>query len=113
MYRRRRRAYFVLMGVCIVLFVSAWAFVRLWSIPAAIAMCVVAMVIPPVAAMVGNRKGPEDRWWDEPAPRPGPPPGEARSGKDAAPGAPGPAGRTGDPESDAWWDELDGRKRRG
>ncbi|MFC8538262.1 DUF3099 domain-containing protein [Streptomyces sp. NPDC057249] len=105
MYRRRRRAYFVLMGVCLVLFVSAWAFVRLWSMPAAIAMCVVAMVIPPVAAMVGNRKGPEDRWWDEPGGQRQPPPGEARPGKDG--------GATGDPESDAWWDELDGRKRRG
>ncbi|MEV5601673.1 DUF3099 domain-containing protein [Streptomyces sp. NPDC052299] len=107
MYRRRRRAYFVLMGACLVLFVSAWAFVRLWSMPAAIAMCVVAMVIPPVAAMVGNRKGPEDRWWDEPGGRqePQPPPGDARTGKGG--------GATGDPESDAWWDELDGRKRRG
>lgn len=112
MYRRRRRAYFVLMGVCLVLFVSAWAFVRLWSMPAAIAMCVVAMVIPPVAAMVGNRKGPEDRWWDEPAARP-PPPGDTRPGKDGPTGPAGPNGATGDPESDAWWDELDGRKRRG
>ncbi|NEC10278.1 DUF3099 domain-containing protein [Streptomyces sp. SID7909] len=110
MYRRRRRAYLVLMGVCLVLFVSAWAFVRLWSMPAAIAMCVVAMVIPPVAAMVGNRKGPEDRWWDEPGgqEQQQPPPRDARTGKDG-----GAAGATGDPESDAWWDELDGRKRRG
>ncbi|MYS38926.1 hypothetical protein K388_01370 [Streptomyces sp. KhCrAH-43] len=105
MYRRRRRAYFVLMGVCLVLFVSAWAFVRLWSMPAAIAMCVVAMVIPPVAAMVGNRKGPEDRWWDEPGARQEPPAGDARPTGKAG-------GATGDPESDAWWDELDGRKRR-
>ncbi|MCG7523913.1 DUF3099 domain-containing protein [Streptomyces sp. OfavH-34-F] len=104
MYRRRRRAYFLLMGVCLVLFVSAWAFVRLWSMPAAIAMCVVAMVIPPVAAMVGNRKGPEDRWWDEPGAERERPPGAAPPGKDG--------GATGDPESDAWWEELDGRKRR-
>ncbi|MFK0096565.1 DUF3099 domain-containing protein [Streptomyces sp. NPDC091040] len=110
MYRRRRRAYFVLMGVCLVLFVSAWAFVRLWSMPAAIAMCVVAMVIPPVAAMVGNRKGPEDRWWDEPGGQEQRqlPPRDAKTGKDG-----GATGATGDPESDAWWDELDGRKRRG
>lgn len=106
MYARRRRAYFLMMGGCLVLFVSAWAFVRLWSMPAAIAMCVVAMVIPPVAAMVANRKGPEDRWWDDPAapgsqPKPGPRP---RSGKQGGP--------TGDPESDEWWDELDGKKRR-
>lgn len=106
MYRRRRRAYFLMMGGCLVLFVSAWAFVRLWSMPAAIAMCVIAMVIPPVAAMTANRKGPEDRWWDEPAPPP-PPPGD--QGKEPPKGRSGP---TGDPESDAWWDELDGRKHR-
>ncbi|MFF8966493.1 DUF3099 domain-containing protein [Streptomyces globisporus] len=85
MYARRRRNYFLMMGGCVVLFVSAWAVVRLWSMPAAIAMCVVAMVIPPIAAMVANRRGPEDRWWDDPS---------------------------GDPESDEWWDELDGKKRR-
>lgn len=114
MYRRRRRAYFLMMGGCLVLFVSAWAFVRLWSMPAAIAMCVVAMVIPPVAAMVANRKGPEDRWWDDPAPgtRPGTPPGPGKGGPAGPAGPTGPTGPTGDPESDAWWDELDGRKKR-
>ncbi|MFG3141524.1 DUF3099 domain-containing protein [Streptomyces sp. NPDC048211] len=121
MYRRRRRAYFLMMGGCLVLFVSAWAFVRLWSMPAAIAMCVVAMVIPPVAAMVANRKGPEDRWWDEPAPGPEPrtpprPPGRdgsaGRTGSTGPTAPTGPTGPTGDPESDAWWDELDGRKKR-
>ena len=56
------------------------------SVPAAVAMCVVAMVIPPVAAMMANRRGPDDRWWDDPS---------------------------GDPESYAWWDELDGKKRHG
>ncbi|MGW6285623.1 DUF3099 domain-containing protein [Streptomyces sp. NPDC055107] len=85
MYARRRRNYFLMMGGCIALFVSAWAVVRLWSMPVAIGMCVVAMVIPPVAAVVANRRGPEDRWWDDPS---------------------------GDPTSDEWWDELDGRKRR-
>lgn len=73
-----------MMSGCLVLFVSAWAFVRLWSVPAAVAMCVVAMVIPPIAAMVANRRGPDDRWWDDP---------------------------TGDPQSDEWWDELDGKRR--
>lgn len=105
-----------MMGGCLALFVSAWAFVRLWSVPAAIVMCVIAMVIPPVAAMVANRRGPEDRWWDEPAPGPQqrtdlrkrtdlrqPTEPRQRTGK----GNP-----TGDPESDEWWDELDGRKRR-
>jgi hypothetical protein len=80
---RRRRRYYALMCGCLVLFVSAWAFVRLWSIPAAVAMCVVAMVIPPVAAMVGNARGRNERWWDE---------------------------TCGDRKSDEWWDELDGKK---
>ncbi|MBK3596878.1 DUF3099 domain-containing protein, partial [Streptomyces sp. MBT51] len=60
-----------------------------------------AMVIPPVAAMVANRRGPEDRWFDEPPPPPPPAPRPR----------PGRAEPTGDPESDAWWDELDGKKR--
>ncbi|WP_425578532.1 DUF3099 domain-containing protein [Streptomyces gulbargensis] len=84
-YARRRRAYFWLMGACLLLFVGAWAVVRLFSTPAAVAMCVVAMVIPPVAAVIANRRGPDDRWWDDPS---------------------------GDPRSDEWWDELDGRGRR-
>nr|WP_206345516.1 DUF3099 domain-containing protein [Streptomyces thermoviolaceus] len=83
-YARRRHAYFALMGTCITLFVLAWAVVRLWSVTAAVAMCLVAMVIPPVAAVVANRRGPDDRWWDDPS---------------------------GDPQSDEWWDELDGKKR--
>ncbi|RPE42778.1 DUF3099 family protein [Streptomyces sp. Ag109_O5-1] len=83
MLARRRRVYFAMMGICIGLFVLAWAVVRLWSVPAAVGMCVVAMVIPPVAAMVANRRGPDDRWWDDPS---------------------------GDPQSDEWWDELDGKK---
>ncbi|MEC3996010.1 DUF3099 domain-containing protein [Actinacidiphila sp. DG2A-62] len=82
MYARRRHWYFAMMGTCVVLFVLAWAVVRIWSVPAAIAMCVVAMVIPPAAAIVANRRGPDDHWWDE---------------------------ETGDPESDRWWAELDGK----
>lgn len=117
MYARRRRAYFLMMGGCLFLFVSAWAFVRLWSVPAAVAMCVVAMVIPPVAAIVANRRGPEDRWWDDPArdSRSGDsPPRPPSTTRDARPRPAGKAGRqrTGDPTSDAWWDELDGRNRR-
>jgi len=106
MYARRRRAYFLLMGGCLFLFVSAWSFVRLWSVPAAVAMCVLAMVIPPVAAIVANRRGPEDRWWDDPeAGSPDPPRRDDRP-------RPPREEPTGDPTSDAWWDELDGRKRR-
>ncbi|KES07629.1 membrane protein [Streptomyces toyocaensis] len=97
MYARRRHAYFVMMGTCIVLFVLAWGVVRLWSVPAAVGMCLVAMVIPPLAAVVANRRGPDDRWWDDP-----PPSSRLRSSR----GDP-----HGDPQSDEWWDELDGRKR--
>ncbi|MER7028370.1 MULTISPECIES: DUF3099 domain-containing protein [Streptomyces] len=79
--RRRHRWYFVMMGVCLTLFVLAWSVVRMWSVTAAVVMCVIAMVIPPVAAIVANRRGPYERWWDE----------------------------SGDPESDRWWRELDDR----
>ena len=49
-----RRAYFWLMGTCIALIVTAWSWVRLWSPPLAVAMSIVAAVIPPIAAVVGN-----------------------------------------------------------
>ncbi|MFJ2959469.1 DUF3099 domain-containing protein [Streptomyces sp. NPDC087270] len=106
MYARRRHWYFAMMGTCVVLFVLAWSVVRLWSVQAAIGMCLFAMVIPPVAAIVANRKGPEDRWWDEKGPRGGK---EAERKADEA--APEPdkrmRGGCGDPQSDAWWAELD------
>ena len=51
---RRKRAYFWLMGICIALIVLAWNVVRLWSVPAAVAMSVVAAVLPPTAAIVAN-----------------------------------------------------------
>ncbi|MEV0256226.1 DUF3099 domain-containing protein [Streptomyces sp. NPDC050732] len=97
MYARRRRLYFAMMGTCVGLFVLAWGVVRLWSIPVAVGMCVVAMVIPPLAAMTANRRGPDERWGS-------PLDGACRS----------PWGRddpSGDSKSDEWWDELDGRRR--
>jgi Protein of unknown function (DUF3099) len=51
----RKKAYFWLMGTCIVLILLAWNVVRLWSVTAAVVMSVVAAVIPPIAAIVGNR----------------------------------------------------------
>jgi hypothetical protein len=51
---RRKRYYFALMGTCVVLILLAWNVVRLWSTTAAVIMSVVAAVIPPVAAFVGN-----------------------------------------------------------
>jgi hypothetical protein len=51
----RKPVYFVLMGTCLTLIILAWFVVRLVSVPAAIAMSVVAAVIPPIAAFLGNR----------------------------------------------------------
>ncbi|GAB4006308.1 DUF3099 domain-containing protein [Nocardioides ultimimeridianus] len=50
----RKRAYFLIMGTCLVLIVLAWFVVRLFSTPAAIAMSVVAAVLPPIAAITAN-----------------------------------------------------------
>lgn len=52
--RRRRRWYLLLMGICLTLIVLAWTVVRLWSTPLAVAMSLVAAVLPPVAAFVAN-----------------------------------------------------------
>jgi hypothetical protein len=52
--KSRKRLYFWLMGICIVLIVLAWNVVRFWSVPVAIGMSVVAAVIPPTAAIVAN-----------------------------------------------------------
>jgi hypothetical protein len=52
---QRKRLYFLLMGTCLTLISLAWFVVRFFSTPAAIAMSLIAMVIPPIAAMVGNR----------------------------------------------------------
>lgn len=50
----RDRAYFIMMGVCVTLFIAAWAVVRLYSTTAAVVMTCVALVIPPIAAIVAN-----------------------------------------------------------
>jgi len=50
----RKKAYFLLMGFCLLLIVLAWNLVRLYSTTAAVVMSVVAAVIPPAAAIVGN-----------------------------------------------------------
>jgi Protein of unknown function (DUF3099) len=52
--RTRKRAYFIMMGVCLGLIVLAWMVVDRYSIVAAVIMSVVALVIPPFAAIVGN-----------------------------------------------------------
>ena len=52
--RRRQRWYFALMGICLVLILLAWNLVRLWSTTAAVAMSVVAAVLPPIAVVIAN-----------------------------------------------------------
>jgi hypothetical protein len=86
-----------MMGTCVVLFVMAWAVVRIWSVPAAVVMCLVAMTLPPFAAIVANRRRPGERWFDETADD------EDEGDVD---------GDSGDPESDAWWAELEGRSHK-
>jgi len=56
--RRRQRWYFALMGVCVALILLAWNLVRFWSTTAAVAMSVVAAVLPPIAVIVAN-------WGDD------------------------------------------------
>ncbi len=51
----RKKTYFWLMGTCLVLILLAWNVVRLWSVPAAVGMSIVAAIIPPVAVILGNR----------------------------------------------------------
>ncbi|ONH26143.1 J domain-containing protein [Pseudofrankia asymbiotica] len=53
--RAARRGYLAMMSVALTLFILAGTVVRPVSVPAAIAMALVAMVIPPVAAIVANR----------------------------------------------------------
>lgn len=50
----RKRAYFALMGLCVLLLVLAWTVVKDVSIAAAAGMSLVAAVLPPVAATVAN-----------------------------------------------------------
>ena len=56
----RRRAYLALMGGCVLLIVLAWTLIWRFSVTAAVVMSAVALVIPPVAAIVANA-GPVNR----------------------------------------------------
>jgi hypothetical protein len=56
----RERAYLILMGVCVLLIVLAWTLIRYYSVTAAVVMSAVALVVPPVAAIIGNA-GPANR----------------------------------------------------
>jgi hypothetical protein len=50
----RQRRYLLIMGTCLLLITTAWWWVRTWSTPLAVAMSVVAAVLPPIAAIVAN-----------------------------------------------------------
>jgi hypothetical protein len=58
--RTRRRAYGVMMGVCLLLIVLAWTLIWRYSTIAAVIMSAVALVIPPFAAIIANA-GPANR----------------------------------------------------
>ena len=59
--RRDRRLYLILMTLCIGLFVISWAVLDRYSTTAAIAVSVVALVIPPFAVIIANVAGAADR----------------------------------------------------
>jgi hypothetical protein len=51
----RARRYLIIMGICLTLLVVAWGLVRLWSVPLAVGMSMIAMVLPPIAAVIANQ----------------------------------------------------------
>jgi drug/metabolite transporter (DMT)-like permease len=56
--RVRRRRYLAMMGVCVVLLILAWGWIRLYSVTAAVIMSAVASLIPPFAAVLANVDSP-------------------------------------------------------
>ena len=59
--RGDKRLYFVLMTVCIGLFVLSWAVLDRYSVVAAVIVSVVALAIPPFAAIIANAASATDR----------------------------------------------------
>ena len=59
--RRDKRLYFVLMTVCVGLFVLSWAVLDRYSTTAAIVVSAVALVIPPFAVIIANVASAVDR----------------------------------------------------
>jgi Protein of unknown function (DUF3099) len=59
--RADKRLYFVLMGICIGLFVIAWAVVERYSVTAAVIISAVALAIPPFAVIIANVASATDR----------------------------------------------------
>ena len=59
--RGDKRLYFVLMSICIGLFVLAWGGPDRYSMTAAVAVSAVALVIPPFAVIIANAASATDR----------------------------------------------------
>ncbi|HEY1665442.1 MAG TPA: DUF3099 domain-containing protein [Trebonia sp.] len=59
-FATRKRVYLIMMGVCVLLIVLAWTLIWRYSVTAAVVMSVVALVVPPLAAIVANA-GPVNR----------------------------------------------------
>jgi Protein of unknown function (DUF3099) len=59
--RADKRWYFVLMAICISLFVLAWAVIDRYSVLASVIVSAVALVIPPVAVIIANVASASDR----------------------------------------------------
>lgn len=64
----RQRTYLIMMSICLTLITVSWVWLRVVSTWAAVITSLVAMVIPPIAAIVANA------GWDEEAGEPDPPP---------------------------------------
>jgi len=56
----RQRTYLVMMGACVLLIALAWTLIWRYSIVAAVVMSAVALVVPPIAAIIANA-GPANR----------------------------------------------------
>ena len=56
--RVRRRRYLLMMGLCVLLLILAWGWIRLYSVTAAVVMSTVAAIIPPFAAVLANVDSP-------------------------------------------------------
>lgn len=74
--RRRYLRYLLIMGVCMLLIVLAWTWVRFYSVFAAGVMTVVAALLPPLAAVVTNADSPilreddpPDEWFGDGPPK--------------------------------------------
>jgi hypothetical protein len=59
-FATRKRVYLIMMGGCVLLIVLAWTLIWRYSVTAAVVMSVVALVVPPLAAIVANA-GPVNR----------------------------------------------------